>query len=245
MKRCTACEDRGCILFVLVSVCVVGKNPNTPNWSSMADDAIAQGSIWLLGSPFYTCGHVLNLLTHVSSITDATVSLVLQGPELCTRNWQRHSNLPHLCPLQLFCLSIRGRGYSTLVSVHVCLQPEGPKMGACRTDWAQIWRLVELTFLTKCCFQNWFLAQIEASELDSDQFLGIETENLPKLDILNWKLRNILWFWLEQGPVELKNVEKGVLWSGWGSTPPSSPIYPCPVPNVIYLLVETSGYHHW
>ena len=45
MKRRTACEDRGHILFVLVFAYV----------SSMVNDAIAQGSI-VLGSPFYICG---------------------------------------------------------------------------------------------------------------------------------------------------------------------------------------------
>ena len=33
-------EDCGSILFAFVSACVVNKNLNTPNWSSMADDAI-------------------------------------------------------------------------------------------------------------------------------------------------------------------------------------------------------------
>ena len=42
-----------CIVFV--SACVVGKNSNTPTWSSMADNAITWGSIGVLGSPFYTC----------------------------------------------------------------------------------------------------------------------------------------------------------------------------------------------
>ena len=32
--------------------------------------------------------------------------------------------------------------------------PEGPKMGASRTDRHQILGLVKLIFLTKCCFQN-------------------------------------------------------------------------------------------
>ena len=35
---------KGRILFVFVSVCVVGKNPNTPNWSTIADDAITWSS---------------------------------------------------------------------------------------------------------------------------------------------------------------------------------------------------------
>ena len=36
-------KDRGHILFAFVSACVVGKNLNIPNWSSVADNAITQG----------------------------------------------------------------------------------------------------------------------------------------------------------------------------------------------------------
>ena len=43
VKRCKACEDCRHILFVFVSTCMVSKNLNTPNWSSMADDAITWG----------------------------------------------------------------------------------------------------------------------------------------------------------------------------------------------------------
>ena len=46
--------DRGCIFFAFVSAVV--KNLNSPNWSSMADVAITQSGIGVLGSPFYTCG---------------------------------------------------------------------------------------------------------------------------------------------------------------------------------------------
>ena len=45
-KRCTVQEDGGRILFVFVSACVDGKTLNTPNWSSMADDAITQGTVY-------------------------------------------------------------------------------------------------------------------------------------------------------------------------------------------------------
>ena len=38
VKHCRGHEDRGRIFFAFVSACVVGKNPNTPNWSSLADD---------------------------------------------------------------------------------------------------------------------------------------------------------------------------------------------------------------
>ena len=44
-KRPKAREDHGLILFVFASACVVGKNPNTPNWSSMADNTITQGGM--------------------------------------------------------------------------------------------------------------------------------------------------------------------------------------------------------
>ena len=39
-KDRTARQDRGRILFPCVSACVVGKHPNTPNLSPMADDVI-------------------------------------------------------------------------------------------------------------------------------------------------------------------------------------------------------------
>ena len=35
---------------------MVGKDPNTPNLSSMADYAITRGGIGGLGSPLYICG---------------------------------------------------------------------------------------------------------------------------------------------------------------------------------------------
>ena len=50
-------EDRGCILFAFLCVCVVSKYLSTPNWSSMADDAITQRGTGVLGSPFYICGY--------------------------------------------------------------------------------------------------------------------------------------------------------------------------------------------
>ena len=34
------CEDHGRILFAFISMCVIGKDMNTPNWSSMTDDTI-------------------------------------------------------------------------------------------------------------------------------------------------------------------------------------------------------------
>ena len=54
--RETPQEDHGSILFVFVSTCVVGKNPNTLNLSHMTDDTITRCSIQGLGSPLYICG---------------------------------------------------------------------------------------------------------------------------------------------------------------------------------------------
>ena len=44
-KRCIALEDCGRIDFASAFGCMVGKNPKTPKLSSMADNAITQGSI--------------------------------------------------------------------------------------------------------------------------------------------------------------------------------------------------------
>ena len=65
MKHHMVREDLGRILFALVSTCVVGKNPNTPNWSSMADDAITQSGIGVLGSFFFhICAISTTILVH-------------------------------------------------------------------------------------------------------------------------------------------------------------------------------------
>ena len=48
---------RGHILFAFVSACVVGKNQNTPNLSSMANDAITRSGIGVPGSLVYICGY--------------------------------------------------------------------------------------------------------------------------------------------------------------------------------------------
>ena len=56
VKCDTVHEDCWSVLFAFVPKCVVGKNPITPNWSSLADDAITQNGIGVLGSPFYICG---------------------------------------------------------------------------------------------------------------------------------------------------------------------------------------------
>ena len=57
MRKChMAHKDCGRILFAFVSKCVVGKEPNTPNWSLMADDAITRCGIGVLGSQILYCG---------------------------------------------------------------------------------------------------------------------------------------------------------------------------------------------
>ena len=49
---CKKIVDACCLCLFLR---VVGKNPNTFNWCSMADDAITQSGIGVLESPFYIC----------------------------------------------------------------------------------------------------------------------------------------------------------------------------------------------
>ena len=51
----------GRILFALISVCVVGKILNTPNWISMTDGGITWGGIGALGAPFYIWGYTPSL----------------------------------------------------------------------------------------------------------------------------------------------------------------------------------------
>ena len=98
---------------------------------------------------------------------------------------------------------------------------KGPKIGACKTDWRQIWGLVKLIFLTKCCFQNWLLDQIETSWIG---FWAI-------FRIRNWKLGRTLWFlvkmvvlwnWkmLKRSLVErLREREKGVFPAAYPHNP--------------------------
>ena len=62
-------KDHECNLFVFISACVIAKDPNTPNWSSMADDAITQGgfgisSLNLLPLPLPVQEWVRQVLTH-------------------------------------------------------------------------------------------------------------------------------------------------------------------------------------
>ena len=49
--------------FCLCFSCVVGKNPNTPNLSPMADDVITRSGIRVLGSPLYVCDFHRSLCT--------------------------------------------------------------------------------------------------------------------------------------------------------------------------------------
>ena len=64
VKCYTACRNHEHILFAFVSTCVVSKNPNIPNLSSMADDVITRGCVCdvitrgCVRSLFYTCGYV-------------------------------------------------------------------------------------------------------------------------------------------------------------------------------------------
>ena len=58
LKRHTVRKDRERIYFA----CVVGKNPNTPNLSPMADNAITRGSIPGLGSPMCICAQGASFL---------------------------------------------------------------------------------------------------------------------------------------------------------------------------------------
>ena len=46
-------KDCGCFCFAYVFVCVVGKNPKTPNLRPMADDAITRDGVGCLGSHMY------------------------------------------------------------------------------------------------------------------------------------------------------------------------------------------------
>ena len=54
------------------------------------------------------------------------------------------------------------RGYSTFVLVGVS-SPKCRKWGLVERIGTKFGGLLNWFFLTKCCFQNWFLAQIEAS----------------------------------------------------------------------------------
>ena len=109
------------------------------------------------------------------------------------------------------------------------VRPEGPKMGACRTDRRQIWGLAELIFWQKCCLQNWFLAQMRLPELDFWPIFRLRNWKFTKFRHFEQKIGKFCDFLLKWGLVELKNAEKGVLWSGWGSVkrgslPPDIPV---------------------
>ena len=101
MKRCTARKDRRQILFVFVSMRVVGQNVNTPNSSPMADNAITQGGIRGLGSPLYICGHNITLRQgwyskfYLTSVMDVTAYASLQG--IWLRIQYLRAQVPPLC----------------------------------------------------------------------------------------------------------------------------------------------------
>ena len=137
-------------------------------------------------------------------------------------------------------------GYSTMVWVGVS-GSKGRKWGL--VEWINA-KLVELIFFffwkKKCCFQKDFQPKLRLPELNFDRILGLRTENLSKLGILNGKLRNFIIFLLKWrscgtekcwkgGFVErLREHEKGALsllhipvtlfkvkyWGGGGREPP-------------------------
>ena len=55
IKFCTARKDREHICFAVAFTCVVSKNPKTPKFSPMADNAITLGGIGSLVSLLYIC----------------------------------------------------------------------------------------------------------------------------------------------------------------------------------------------
>ena len=97
-KSRTAHEDRERIYFVFAFACVVGKNPNTPKLSPIADDAITRGSIRSLVSPLYICDtliewsclYLLNIVFYIYSKASFkycfftfTVKLCEVTPQVC------------------------------------------------------------------------------------------------------------------------------------------------------------------
>ena len=96
------------------------------------------------------------------------------------------------------------------------VQQKSFKIGACRTDRRMLnW----FFFLTKIPLSELIFGPKEASWTGFWQFLGLGlgTKHLPNLGILNRKLGNCFFLGWNGGLVELKNAEKGVLWSGWES----------------------------
>ena len=62
-------------------------------------------------------------------------------------------------------------------------------------DRCQIWGLVELIFYNAAFITDFRpKLRLPVPELDCDPFLGLGTENLPKLSILNRKLENLVIF---------------------------------------------------
>ena len=96
-------------------------------------------------------------------------------------------------------------------------------------DRRQIWGLAELIFWQKSCLQNWFLAQMRLPEPDFWAIFRLWNWKFTKFKHFEQKIGKFCDFWLQWGLVELKNAEKGVLWSGWGSVkrgslPPDIPV---------------------
>ena len=63
------------VLCLILCVCVVGKNPKTPNLSPMTDDVITRGGIRGLGSPLYICEH--HKTTKLRDIIQPTYHIIL------------------------------------------------------------------------------------------------------------------------------------------------------------------------
>ena len=86
-------KDPGRILLAFV-----GKDQTTPNWSSMADEAIIQGGIGGLGFPFYICGTYIAIYTEHPMETPKTTNSTSQ----CTGS--DHSVVRKFCSPEIgFC----------------------------------------------------------------------------------------------------------------------------------------------
>ena len=95
---------------------------------------------------------------------------------------------------------------------------KGWKWGLIEWIGAKFWGLLNLYFWQNAAFRTDFWSKLRLPELDFDQFLGLYRNlKLPKLGILNRKLGNVVCFLDKIGSCRTENVEKGVLWSSWGS----------------------------
>ena len=80
-------KESGQILFMFVSMCVVGKNPNTLNRSTMAEDIIILGGKGVLGLSFYICDMPLtlqHLITCTTSVFSQTSNVTVAVPSSFT-----------------------------------------------------------------------------------------------------------------------------------------------------------------